>query len=318
MIRVHYLENVPWDREHLSYFKRFTKYLQTKFTIEVKTYKPEEALDLCVDIPPFDKPKISDVDFVIENTELKKIKIFSFTEYFLHFLIHWSKSEHVDSIHLGHFSYHWLYNWCKSDNNLHNIHKIKPFTFLSYAPFDPTPYRNKRENDKLFYLGSGVNSYRETVKIVNEKGYLQPLVNVDHKNYLELLSKQKIALSHYLDLSKNVNHYEHTGEFCYRDIEMMALGIPFVRMEFRDTTYDPMLPNIHYIPILREDCFLAYERNGNEGVADLYIKKYLEVKDDEDYLSYISNNQIEWYDRNNKSPESEQQAYKLLNLKEWE
>jgi len=318
MIRVHYLENVPWDREHLSYFKRFTKYLQTKFTIEVKTYKPEETLDLCVDIPPFDKPKISDVDFVIENTELKKIKIFSFTEYFLHFLIHWSKSEHVDSIHLGHFSYHWLYNWCKSDNNLHNIHKIKPFTFLSYAPFDPTPYRNKRENDKLFYLGSGVNSYRETVKIVNEKGYLQPLVNVDHKNYLELLSKQKIALSHYLDLSKNVNHYEHTGEFCYRDIEMMALGIPFVRMEFRDTTYDPMLPNIHYIPILREDCFLAYERNGNEGVADLYIKKYLEVKDDEDYLSYISNNQIEWYDRNNKSPESEQQAYKLLNLKEWE
>jgi len=318
MIRVHYLENVPWDREHLSYFKRFTKYLQTKFTVEVKTYKPEETLDLCVDIPPFEKPKISDVDFVIENTELKKIKIFSFTEYFLHYLTHWSKSEHVDSIHLGHFSYHWLYNWCKSDNNLHNIHKIKPFTFLSYAPFDPIPYRNKRENDKLFYLGSGVNSYRETVKIINEKGYLQPLINVDHKNYLELLSKQKIALSHYLDLSKNVNHYEHTGEFCYRDIEMMALGIPFVRMEFRDTTYEPMLPNIHYIPILREDCFLAYEKNGNEGVADLYIGKYLEVKQDEEYLNYISKNQIEWYDRNNKSPESEEQTYKLLNLKEWE
>lgn len=318
MVRVHYLENEPWDREHLSYFRRFTEYLQTKFTVEVKTYKPKETLDLCVDIPSFDKPKISDVDFVIENTELKKIKIFSFTEYFLHYLTHWSKSEHVDSIHLGHFSYHWLYNWCKSDNNLHNIHKIKPFTYLSYTPFDPIPYRDKRENDKLFFLGSGINSYRETVKIVNEKGYLQPLVNVDHKNYLELLSKQKIALSHYLDLNKNVSYYEHTGEVCYRDIEMMALGIPFIRMEFRDTTYEPMLPNVHYIPILREDCFVAYEKNGNEGVADLYIKKYLEVKDDTDYLDYISKNQIEWYDRNNKSPESEIQTYKLLNLKEWE
>ena len=89
-------------------------------------------------------------------------------------------------------------------------------------------------------------------------------------------------------------------------------------MEFRDTTHDPMLPNIHYIPILREKCFVAYERNGNEGIADLYIEKYLQVKDDTEYLDYISKNQIEWYDRNNKSPESEIQTYKLLNLKEWE
>lgn len=319
MIRVHYIENEPWDREHLSYFKRFTKYLQTKFPVEVKTYKPDEHLDVCVEIPLFGKkPKISDVDFVIENTELKRFKIFSFCEYFHHFLTHWLGSDHVDSIHLGHFSYHWLYNWAKMDNNMKSIHKIKPFIFLSFGPFDPVPLRNKRERDKLFYLGSGINGYRKTVEIVHDKGYLQPLVTVKREDYLKLLSKQKIALSHYLDLDKNVDFSDHAGEFCYRDIEMMALGIPFIRMEFRDTTYDPMLPNIHYIPILREKCFVAYERNGNEGIADLYIEKYLQVKDDTEYLDYISKNQIEWYDRNNKSPESEIQTYKLLNLKEWE
>ena len=319
MIRVHYIENEPWGREHIDYFRRFTEYLKTKFEVETKIYKPDEYLDLCVEIPLFGKnPKISDVDFIIENTKLKKIKIFSFTEYFLHYLTHWCKSEYVDSIHLSHFSYHWLYYWGKLDNNLQNIHKIHPFIFLSYKAFDPTPFRNKRVNDKLIFLGSGIDSYRETVKIVYEKGYLQPLTSVPRDEYLALLSKQKIGLSHYLDLNREVNYTKHTGELCYRDIEYMALGIPFIRMEFRDTTYEPILPNVHYIPILREECFLAYEKHGNKGVADLYIEKYLEVKNDEEYLNYISKNQIDWYDRNNKSPESEHQTYKLLNLKEWE
>lgn len=319
MIKVHYIQNEPWGREHLSYFERITEYLQIFFKVEVKIYKPEQPIEIDINLPAFGEyPKIGDTDYIIENTKTQKIKIISFGEYFLHHLTHWCKNDRVETILLGHFSYHYLYGWGKSDENLKNLNKLKPFIFLTFEPFNPVPYRNNRKNDKLFFLGSGLDSYRNTVKIVNDKGYLQPIESVSRDKYLELLSEQKIGLSHYLDLNKKVNYKEHTGEFCYRDIEYMAIGIPFIRIEFRDVTYDPILPNIHYLPILREEAYLAYEKNGNEGLADLYIKKYEEVRDDTEFLEYISKNQIEWYDRNNKSPESEQLTFKLLELNKWQ
>ena len=59
------------------------------------------------------------------------------------------------------------------------------------------------------------------------------------------------------------------------------------------------------------------KKNGDEGVADLYIKKYLEVKNDKDLLEFISKNQKEWFDRNIKSPNIEKLTFELLELNKW-
>ena len=318
MIRVHRLENEPWGRAHLPYFRTFDKYLKNYFDFELVKYEEGKRLNLCVDLPLFgSNAPITDVEYIIKNNKLKKIKIFSFTEYFNHILCHYAKSDHVDTILLAHYSHHHVYDWCKSNNNLQDINKIKPFIFLPYAEYDAEKYRGERVNDKLFFLGSGLGDYRKTIKIIDDKGYLISNETLGHTQYLEELSKQKVALSHYLDLHKIVDGFTHPGEFCYRDIEYMSLGIPFIRIEFRDCTHDPFIPNKHYIPILREKAYLTYEKYGDEGLADLYIEKYNEVINETDYLEYISKNQIEWYDRNIKSPNAEKLTFNLLKLNEW-
>ena len=97
----------------------------------------------------------------------------------------------------------------------------------------------------------------------------------------------------------------------------MSVGLPFIRIEYKDSVHDPLLPNHHYISIPREKAYLAYEKNKEEGVADLYIEKFLEVKDNKEFLDFVSKNQIEWFDRNIKSPNIEKLTFELLELNKW-
>jgi hypothetical protein len=210
----------------------------------------------------------------------------------------------------------------KRDRSVKNIDKVKPWIFLPYKEFDYDHYRELRKSklkleEKLFYLGSGIDSYRKSVQIVESKGLLQRTGNYEFKNYLDKMISSKIGLSHYLDLDKYNTPFDHPGEFCYRDIEYMSVGLPFIRIEYKDSVHDPLLPNHHYISIPREKAYVAYEKNGDEGVADLYINKYLEVKDDQELLNFISKNQMEWFDKNVKSPNIEKLTFELLELNKW-
>jgi hypothetical protein len=183
-------------------------------------------------------------------------------------------------------------------------------------------YREKRKSikildDKMFWLGSGVDSYRKMIRIVEQKGFLQPISSSSHEQYLEKLINSKIGLSYYLDLDKYNTPYDHPGEFCYRDIEYISLGIPFIRIEFKDVTHNPLLPNHHYISIPREHAYVAYEKNGDEGVADLYIKRYQEVINDDEYLNYITKNQLNWSENNIMNDSKEKLTFDLLELNKW-
>jgi hypothetical protein len=210
----------------------------------------------------------------------------------------------------------------KRDRSVKDIDKVKPWIFLPYKEFDYDHYRELRKSktelqEKLFYLGSGIDSYRKSVQIVESKGLLQKTGNYEFKDYLDKMISSKVGLSHYLDLDKYNTPFDHPGEFCYRDIEYMSVGLPFIRIEYKDSVHDPLLPNHHYISIPREKAYVEYEKNGDEGVADLYINKYLEVKDDQELLNFISKNQIEWFDRNIKSPNIEKLTFELLELNKW-
>jgi hypothetical protein len=327
-IRTHRYENENWGRAHLPFFKEFDKYLSKFFDVESINYNRDGntfkgEIELTKSVGSFkNTPPISDVECVIENIETGEIKLISFTEYFNHYSCHITKSETCTKTLLAHFNWTNVYHWMKREGSLKDIYKISPWIFLPFQEFDFVGYRKKRNeinvlNQKMFWQGSGADSYRKMIKSIENKGFLQPIVPMSHNDYLETLINSKIGLSYYLGLDKYTTPFDHPGEFCYRDIEYTLLGIPYIRIEFKDSVYDPFIPNKHYISIPREKAYVEYEKNGDEGVADLYIEKYKEVINDDDFLNYISKNQIEWVENNLLGDVKFDLTFKLLELDKW-
>lgn len=327
-IKTHRFENKLWGRAHLPFFKKFDEYLKKYFDVESKNYNIDDntfngKIELISDKHVFGRtPPISDVDCVIENSQTGETKVISFTEYFNHYVCHFAKSNSCSNILLAHFNWHHIYYWLKRENNISSMGKIQPWIFLPFQEYDVESYRNKRKeieikDEKLFWLGSGLDVYRKAIRYIEKSGNMQEIVQLNNQQYLERLIKSKIGMSYYMDLEKYNTPFDHMGEFCYRDIEYVSLGLPFIRIEYKDALYDPFIQNKHYISIPRERAYTEYLKNGDEGVANLYIEKYKEVKDDDCFLNYISNNQIEWYDRNLYGDKSYELTFDLLNLKEW-
>lgn len=328
-IRTHRFENEKWGRAHLPFFKNFDNYLSTFFEVDSVNYNRDGNtfggnINLINDVRGFGKtPPLSDVDCVIENLETGETKLISFTEYFNSYCCHISKSESCTKTLLSHFNWHNIYYWMKRENSISGLSKISPWIFLPYQEFDVESYREKRNNitdfeDKMFWLGSGVDSYRKMIRIVENKGFLQPIVSTSHSEYMEKLIRSKVGLSYYLDLEKYNTPYDHPGEFCYRDIEYTLLGLPYIRIEFKDTTYNPLLPNYHYISIPREHAYVAYEKYGDEGISNLYIQRYNEVINDSEFLNYISQNQINWSNNNLLNDNKYKITFELLELNKWQ
>lgn len=327
-IRIHRFNNTMWGRAHLPFFKSFDKYLSNYFEVEVINYNKDGTtysgpITTKCSISSFgNNPLLTDVDYLIENNLTGELKLFSFTEYFNSYISHIAKSKYCSKVLLAHFNWTNVYYWMKRENAIEELYKIEPYIFLPFLNFDVKKYRKIRYSlvdfeEKMFWLGSGVDSYRKAIRIVETKGYLQKITPVDHQVYLDKLVASKLALSYYLDLDKYNTPYDHPGEFCYRDIEYLSCGVPFIRIEFKDQVKDPLLPNHHYISIPREHAYVAYEKGGDEAVANLYIEKYNEVIGDNKFLEFISKNQIKWYDKNLGNNNKEKLTFKWLNLQEW-
>lgn len=327
-IRTHRFENEKWGRAHLPFFKDFDIFLSRFFDVESINYNKDGNtfngnINLINSVGNFLKnPPLSDVECVIENLETGETKLISFTEYFNNYSCHIAKSESCSKTLLAHFNWSNIYYWMKRENAINQLHKIKPWIFLPFKEFDVLEYRNIKNSNfdldsKMFWMGSGVDSYRKMIRIVEDKGFLQKITTSSHEEYLKRLVNSKIGLSYYLDLNKYNTPYDHPGEFCYRDIEYILLGLPFIRIEFKDTTHNPLLPNHHYISIPREHAYVAYDKYGDEGVANLYIERYKEVINDNEFLSYISNNQIKWSDNNLLNDNKYKLTFELLELNKW-
>jgi hypothetical protein len=327
-IRTHRYENQKWGRAHLPFFKKFDEYLSNFFDVESINYNFDNntfggKIELINNVGSFGKnPPLSDVECVIENLETGETKLISFTEYFNSYSCHISKSESCTKTLLSHFNWNNVYYWMSRENAIHKLDTVKPWIFLPFKDFDIMYYREERNkifdfNQKMFWQGSGVDSYRKMIRLIENKGYLQPISQTSHDTYLNNLIRSKIGLSYYMDLDKYNTPFDYPGEFCYRDIEYTLLGLPYIRIEFKDTTHNPLIPNHHYISIPREHAYVAYEKYGDEGISELYIEKYKEVINDEKFLSYITENQLNWSKNNLIGDVKYKLTFELLELNKW-
>lgn len=330
-LKIHRVDNVDWGRYHSPWFKKFANFLSRYFHIEWIDYSVNSAssakANLLNEVRHFgNNPPISDVDCIIENTFNKEYVVLSFTEFFNSYVVHQISSPLCKSVLLAHFNYHSLFQWLKKDNLLDKLEIIKPWFFGSFQEYDINKYRKIRCNDShkdgLFWKGLGIGNfpgheiYRETI---NHIGYdiIQPNYIFNFQEYMSELCIHNIALSFYIDLNKKHDAFNYPGEYCYRDMEYCSVGLPFIRIEYKDCLYNGLIANKHYISIDRENAYEVFNKEGNQGVGKLIRSKYFEYVNETELLNYISNNQIQWFDEYARWPNSAKLTLQLSGIEQW-
>jgi len=192
-----------------------------------------------------------------------------------------------------------------------NFYKYHPWIYFSYKSFDREEFITKRKTintliPKMFFGGS-VQSRPILEYIDNsivEKSYMK-----EHHNYLEEVVRYKVGLS---------IGGASVGDLCYRDIEYMALGIPFIKFNYVATLNPPLVPNYHYISVPFEDLpkhnEVFKDRLGTEKHAKLIQNKFDEVIHNENFLEYISVNAKSYYNQFLASENRTKHTIDLLGL----
>lgn len=338
-LRIHRFENEKWGRYHLPWMKKFANYLmhgydvvENPFDVEVINYNKDGKtfsgrINMQTSIGEFGKtPPLSDVDCVYENLDTGEFAVTSAGKYFTSHVVHYAKSDLCTGIACGHFSQRYMREHLKKNQLLHKLNIVHPWFFGFFQDFDVDHYRSIRDNcsertDGLFFKGGGWKgasdlAYRNVINILYNDGYLDPN-SVRFDLYLTQLAKQGIAVSHYMDLDRFTAANKYPGEMCYRDIEMMAIGVPFIRVEYKSEVMGGFKPDYHYISIPREDAVVAHNKHQHRGVADLIIQKFNEIKNDQGFLDFISTNQRKWYDEYMRWPVSAVKTMQLLKMDIW-
>jgi hypothetical protein len=168
--------------------------------------------------------------------------------------------------------------------------KLKKSIYIpSFPDIDLDYYYNKRRLieeyiDKFYFRGNIGAVNRNTVHVLHTQFFNGGhSINIDE--YFNELTKYKVGLC-----------IPGVGEFCYRDIEYMGIGIPMMKFQYINELYYPLIPNYHYISIDRLDNDFSIERNGGEKYAESYTKRFLEIKDNKEFLNFISNNARKYYE----------------------
>jgi hypothetical protein len=160
--------------------------------------------------------------------------------------------------------------------------KYTPFSYLPYLKSFSEFYVNakqmfEKEKNELIFRGFLYDdrlrlSELGRIKITNEKIYPEEV-------YFEDLTNNKICLS-----------LNGAGEICNRDFEILSARSVLFRPILKQKFHNELISNYHYVGF-------DYNPNPNEQ-TDIILDVYNKIKNDEEYLHFVSENGYNWYKEN--------------------
>jgi hypothetical protein len=170
-----------------------------------------------------------------------------------------------------------------------NIGKYIPWIYFPSGLHNLEQYYYKRKTiselkDKMIFRGTSLED-RSILSNLDLELFEGPSSIGGSEPYFNDVINYKVGLS-----------VAGRGQLCYRDIEYMAIGVPFLRFEYTCEMNPNLIPNYHYISVERPED-LINDRTGNFNHAKMLERRFLEVKDDEKFLNFISNNARDYYKR---------------------
>lgn len=290
-----------------------TSFFQTLYSTLVKNF-PQYKFEIIND-PSYENNGYGSIyscmNFSIINPITENYIVVSFFDNWkYHFMKHlgWKPSKMRMFFYCGGFNYfdYFNYKFIEQNNpdvdcpdNIVNIYK--PFFYSTYkANYD----------DKFTDLYNKYN-IENSIKKLYFRGYLwdfrsSMIKDIKHPEILIIDKNDDNQQLSYDDYNADVTKYRAAlslpggTEICNRDIECFAVGVPVIRPHIDINYPDPLIPNYHYISCF-ESCkywsgnpeYLSYE-----SFAKYVIYYWEQIKNNIEYLRFISKNARSWYVKN--------------------
>jgi hypothetical protein len=250
------------------------------------------------------------MNFSIVNPKTEKYILVSFFDNWKYlFMKHmgWSPDKMTQFFYCGGFNYMDYFHWKhlqKENKDVclpYNIETVYKSFF--YGPY----YANQdSEIDKIY----NINNIKRSIPQLSFRGYMwdfrkEMLDNLNDES-ITIIDKNSTNNLNYIEYLQDLTKYRCAlslpggTEICNRDIECFSIGVPVIRPNLCINYPDPLIANYHYISCY-DNCkywdgypsYLSY-KDFQESLKDCWSK----VKDNLEYLEFISKNAREWYLKN--------------------
>lgn len=252
------------------------------------------------------KIHILECEMIIENYDTKGIKVLSVSDDLTSATLDLQNSQYCNKVLISQFDRKKISNHIYNQDNMW---KYSPWLYFPQTVQKYDFYWNKRREckslkDKIYFRGSCLEC-RNIILYLNPDLFHggPPIGGFDM--YAEELLNYKVGLS-----------IAGRGEFCYRDIEYMAMGIPFIRFQYNNEMALELKPNYHYISVERP-ADMPYDKDCTVEHAKLLEQRFYEVKDDVNFLENIAKNAREYYENYITINNCVAHTKKLLELDKW-
>jgi hypothetical protein len=261
-------EYTRYYRNYNYFWDKFTEYLKDFFEVEENrhfenAHKERFQVQLSKDSHP--NFLLLECEYVIENLENGEFVILSVADEISGAAINEQSNPFLKKVLIAQYNIKNILTHIKDIN----YHKYSPWTYFQAQVLDLEQYYNKRcevkpTKEKLFFRGTSLED-RKFLFEIDENILPRSFNPINPDNYFNELISHKMALS-----------VDGRGEFCYRDIECFAVGVPIIRFEFESIFYDKLIPNYHYISLPRPNNMVLYRLAESES-ARLLEKRYFET-----------------------------------------
>ena len=297
------------NRDHTYFFMQLIEKLKEIHNIELipESTDAHIGVNYELSVDPGTVIKIHDCELIIEDLDDKCFYILSTHDQLSHCILEQKHNPKLKKV---------LYSQFIPDEIIHHTgryyYKYHPWIYFRFSPTDLELYYNKRKNltekiNKLFFKGATHD--RPIINHINPD--ILPEKNTTQLNtYLEDIIQYKVGLA----VGGAAN-----GDLCYRDIEYMQLGIPFIKFEYLTYLNTPLIPNYHYISIpIPEDLpthnSVKKDRLGLAHHAKLIEEKFNSVINDNNLLETISFNARKYFEKYLAPDKRVEATLKLLNI----
>lgn len=247
-------------------------------------------------------------EMILENYDNKELKILSVSDFFTEANLGLFNSDignqYVKTILISQFNRKNIIDHTFNKD----IKAYKPWIYFPANLYNLDYFYNKKQHidpiDKFYFRGSGLE-HRPLIKLFHADYFFggSPIGNFE--TYAEEAIKYKVGFS-----------CAGSAQFCYRDIEYMAIGIPMMRFKYTNEMTPPLIPDYHYIsvepPLKKEEEYII-----NQIHADVVQQRFAEVKDDIEFLNFISDNARKYYLNYIHDSNGVNHTIDLLDLQQW-
>lgn len=231
--------------------------------------------------------EMQECELIIEDYHTKETQILSVSDDLTPTSLNLQSYNNTKKIFISQFIRDKVYHHVSKENQ----HKYHPWIYFPSNEYDIDMYYQKRQQiipseNKMYFRGETTS---RTILQHFESDVFHGGKSIGgFDTYANELINFKLGLS-----------VAGRGEMCYRDVEYMGIGIPFIRFEYTTEFSEPLIPNFHYISVDRPDDLFDWmnlDRTGEKHHADMITQRYREVIHDTEFLSFISNNAKDYYE----------------------